>query len=141
MAKWKQDESRACELLGANHVGGSGRPDCIGENFIAEVKSYNGRRVHKGTLQRTHRKHWAARVQFKFVSVSGFTVGAIEYASREGIELFDFDGDTLYPLTDDTLVTNETSSTEPLLAAGLFVAGLFVAGPLVAGLFTWLAKR
>lgn len=141
MTKWKRDERRACELLGADHVGGSGRPDCVGPDFIAEVKAYNGRRVDRGTLRRTHKKRWAAGERIKFVSTSGYTDGAVEYAALEGIELFVSEGDELYPLGYDEPVADEPSVAEQVVTGLAVTAGVAgVAILLTAGL-NWLAEN
>ncbi|MCA9635211.1 MAG: hypothetical protein KC420_04170 [Myxococcales bacterium] len=144
MTKWKKEERRACKLLGADHVGGSGRPDCVGSDFIAEVKAYNGRRVDRGTLRRTRNKHWAAGEQLKFVSTSGYTDGAVEYAAVEGIDLFVSRGGELHPHAvayDDEPMVEETSTAEDIVTGIAIFAGVVGAAALLTAGLNWLADN
>lgn len=98
--RWQHEEREACSLFNAEHVGGAGRPDCIGTDYIVEVKHHRGR-VHMGIVRDTIMKEWSEGVQLKIVSTSGFTEGAIVHAENEGVELFHKRGKTLIPVTSN----------------------------------------
>lgn len=98
--RWQHEEREACSLFNAEHIGGAGRPDCIGTDYVVEVKHHRGR-VHMGIVRNTIMKEWSEGVQLKIVSTSGFTEGAIAHAENEGVELFQKRGKTLIPVTSN----------------------------------------
>ena len=130
MKRWQRDEMDACARLGADHVGGPGQPDCVGDDYIVEVKSYNGRPIHKGIIRRTLEKRWADGRALKIVSVSGYTAGAIELAAYEGIELYVKEGRRVYSLfsEEEVLTARDDGSVVRRVIGTLAVAGLVVGG-------------
>lgn len=128
MKRWQRDEIEACERFGAARVGGPGQPDCMGDDYIVEVKSYRGRRVDKGIIRRTLEKRWAVGRTLKIVSISGYTDGAIELAAYEGVELYIKEGGQVYSLFagEEEMVRTDGSFARRVVA-GIVVAG-FVAG-------------
>lgn len=135
MERWQRDEIDACARLGADHVGGPGQPDCVGDDYIVEVKSYNGRPIHKGVIRRTLEKRWADGRSLKIVSVSGYTAGAIELAAHEGIELYVKEGRRVYSLSSEEDTARDDSSVVRTVIGTLAVAGLVVGG------IAWLSGR
>lgn len=135
MERWQRDEIDACARLGADHVGGPGKPDCVGDDYIVEVKSYNGRPIHKGVIRRTLEKRWADGRSLKIVSVSGYTAGAIELAAHEGIELYVKEGRRVYSLSSEEDTARDDSSVVRTVIGTLAVAGLVVGG------IAWLSGR
>jgi len=135
MERWQRDEIDACARLGADHVGGPGQPDCVGDDYIVEVKSYNGRPIHKGVIRRTLEKRWADGRSLKIVSVSGYTAGAIELAAHEGIELYVKEGRRVYSLSSEEETARDDSSVVRTVIGTLAVAGLVVGG------IAWLSGR
>lgn len=127
MKRWQRDEVEVCARFGASHIGGSGQPDCMGDDYIVEVKSYRGRRVDKGIIRRTLAKRWAAGQTLRIVSISGYTDGAIELAAYEGVELYIKEGGEVYSLS----AAVEEERTAP--TDGLFVLKVVVGIAAVAG--------
>ena len=73
--RWRATERRVCKLLGMEHVGGPGQPDCSSGADIAEVKDQR-RLVSKSQMQAIIDKPWAEDLPLIVVSTSGFTQGA-----------------------------------------------------------------
>lgn len=70
-------EKQVCELLGAEHVGGPGQPDCrLGALIVVEVKDHQ-RPIDAGVVRRVVARPWAQGRPVIFVSRSGFTKPAI----------------------------------------------------------------
>lgn len=133
MPNWRSEERRACEQLDARHRGGSGHPDCVGDDFVAEVKSYSHRPVDRGILQRTLKKTWATDVPLKFVSRTGYTDGARVLAEIEGVELYVQEGGRVYPLSGLDVQEPEDSALETAAKVVVAVgAGVLIVGGIAA---------
>lgn len=130
MKRWQRDEVEVCARFGASHIGGSGQPDCMGDDYIVEVKSYRGRRVDKGIIRRTLAKRWAAGQTLRIVSISGYTDGAIELAAYEGIELYIKDGGQVYSLfaEEEERIVQADNSFARKVVAGIVVTGVAAVG-------------
>ena len=129
MKRWQRDKVEVCARLGADHIGGSGQPDCVGDDYIVEVKSYRGRRIDRGIIRRTIEKRWAAGQTLKMVSISGYTDGAIELAAYEGVELYIKEGGEVYSLS--AAVEEERAAPTDDLFVLKVVAGIAAAAGVV----------
>ncbi|MDB4930984.1 MAG: hypothetical protein JWM10_3468 [Myxococcaceae bacterium] len=78
---WHHFERTTCDALGAIHVGGPGRSDCVGPGFSAEVKHHK-RRVGTQVVEKAHERGDAV-----VVSSSGFTSPAVRRAAELGVLL------------------------------------------------------
>ena len=133
---WARTEREVCELLGADHVGGPGRPDCRDGEHVVEVKDY-GRRVHLGIVRRTWQKPWVAD-RLTIVSTAGFTAGAIEFAEDNGIDLVEKLGDELFHVTDPGV---SRRIADPLSGVVGAIAGAAAIGGLVCLGIALLSRR
>lgn len=83
---WHNAERAACVSRGIPHVGGSGKPDCDGGDYVVEVKEQR-RPVSEAQLRGIAARPWAEAKDLEIVSRSGFTDGARCLARELGISL------------------------------------------------------
>ena len=82
---WEKTESQACNILGMEHVGGSGNPDCVDKeksNLIAEVKDYS-RNLNVHDYNTIKKKPWAKGKKLIIVAKNGCSKNAIEEANKD----------------------------------------------------------
>jgi hypothetical protein len=88
---WLVTEREVCRLLGAEHVGGRGQPDCRRGAAVIEVKDHR-RKVCPDVIRRTMKKPWARGLPLIVVSRSGFSDRAVQFA-REHAQVFLYEAD------------------------------------------------
>lgn len=74
---WEATEKEVCRLLGAEHVGGPGQPDCRLGALVVEVKDHE-RKIDAGIVKRALARPWAQDHAVLFVSRSGFSKPALQ---------------------------------------------------------------
>lgn len=84
--RWQRDERETCDDLGEEHVGGPGRPDCMGIDTVTEVKSLS-RPADSRHVQQAFDKAVEFGGRPVLVSHSGFTGPARVKADLLGVEL------------------------------------------------------
>jgi hypothetical protein len=87
---WRAAEEEICKILGAEHVGGPGQPDCRCGAAVVEVKHHT-KRVGPNIIRRTMAKPWARGLPLIVVSTSGFSIRAISFA-QEHTDVFLYEG-------------------------------------------------
>lgn len=126
-----------CRLLGAEHVGGRGQPDCRLGAAVVEVKHHN-KRVGADIIRRTMAKPWAHGLPLIVVSTSGFSDRALAFAQQH-TNVFLYVADLamrevrqIWPEVE-ALPTDNTSSWWPVAAVGGLAA--LVGGVVLAARF------
>lgn len=85
---WLAVEEAACALHGQRHVGGSGKPDCVGRGFTTEVK-HRKRPIGSTAVWKEYGRSLETGLRARIDSTSGFTAPARELARDLGVVLRD----------------------------------------------------